>query len=550
MKFHNIVPLLAALAALPLNVSAKEMVYEGYSSAIISKDPYTIFEELGEDQNPEHEADRCNRTLVLHGLNASIGALIGFIDAADQAGKPIDCIVASTGSSIAAAVQHVYQDPIGKSDALAKFVRETSDGPSTYYGILKPITVEKVEISQFEAAARYAYNNATLSETPFAMNLIDMKFGDTTMPAIKVPEGVIEASPLKQGFNPEAKIRVVLVGSYLDYGKSKQGKTDGSYFYIRDGEGKIVDESRTLPHDPSFKPVKEVYYTDTRTAKLLRGFKSQINRLFPNAMTAAETVVIDQGVSVGQAAMISASDPFLMKPVKLNLDPELMRSQKVYSDGYFFGGGINLNPWEVGRHITKRNGGELIMGFPGGRSPAEPEALQGAYGHRQEERMIYSVTALLALEKAKYEAVGGPDYWINLTSPDNHVYMGGDKAVGHHFTFDPVCYVLTLCSGGELMDLTELESSEYQARMDHQIAAGKYLMNEALANALKFDSQFVGHMAENFVSPNDGGLEIIAASHFDYVTYGNALQSVADKAEREEEQALKREAAKAFLDAQ
>lgn len=543
----------------PLTANSKEMVYEGYSSAIISGAD-SIFVELGEDETPELEKDRCQRTLVAHGMNASIGALIGFIDSAAKAGHPIDCLVVSTGAAIGAAVQHVFGSEFSQNEALRKYLLETSTDSSTYHGLLSQVEVSEIEVNyrmftdiytDIQEIAEYAAGQHEAPGGPRAPNLHDLALKQGgTLPSVRVRNSVHETSPLNVPFNPLAKIRVVMVGSHLDYGRTTTGHRGPSVYYKRDATGKVIDETFQFPvDDPDYKPVSEVYFTDERTAKLLEGYKSQINRLFPRAMVAERTIVLTH-IPVGQAALIAASDPFLMKPQKLK-DPNGREYQ-----GYFFGGGVNLNPWEVARHITKRNGGELIMSFPGGRSPGESEALTATFGHRQEERMIHSVTALLSLDEVKYKAVGGPDFWLNLTSPNSHYYNGGENALGFHVIVNEACFVgglfldivsLGNCDDGKLTDLTKISGEEHKRRMLAHMNASEYLMQEALANGLRYDGRFIGHIAEDFVSEADEAASFFLGSEFDWVTYGNAPSIVGERAESEEESALKRERAKSYL---
>jgi len=122
------------------------------------------------------------------------------------------------------------------------------------------------------------------------------------------------------------------------------------------------------------KVYHEAYLTDPEVAQFLTDFPSPIGQAYPESAVSLDTRVFTD-FSIGDAAIISVRDPFLLRP-------------KRHGQQYFTGGNIDLYPLELAKYL----GEEVIMTFTGGFDKFESLSINVSLGYDMNER-LRSVTS-------------------------------------------------------------------------------------------------------------------------------------------------------------
>lgn len=257
---------------------------------------------------------RYRRVMLMNGLGMQIGLHIGALAGARASGRSPDIIVGTCGGSVGAAMANRYATTEEMLQALLD--RETHQ-----------------LLLRFRLA-RHSRLDRTLGLFATSLRQKSPKYGKTIPEVyskyiLEVPH--IFSAPRFDETLEDGHLPVVILAAKARFSKAQQ-------------------RERWLEGEPLYQ---EVYFTDARTAPLLKGFDSDIYWSYPDAAVARATETI-QGARISDIVRSSIADPHLMEPHSiagqayltgaLNLFPrELLSRLAEESSAYW---GRPLNPIE------------------------------------------------------------------------------------------------------------------------------------------------------------------------------------------------------------
>lgn len=314
------------------------------------------------------------KVLVLEGQNFNTAIHVGIFDGFVENGWNPEFVVASCGGAIAAALINAIPNPEERRAFLS------SEG---FFNLLQ--TVKYRDPKMFSNLGNLI--NKTIVMTDRRSN---MRKGYRSPPPLfsgyllEVPNH-FNIEPFNQDFNPLGT-RVVIIGSKLNFGPQDVGKR--------------------VAHE---KLYQEVFFTDTETANLLRNTISPVAISFPNSAVSLYTQVITTQ-SIGTAARVSITDPYLINPAQVE-------------DTYFLGGSIDLYPLEVAYKL----GYQVAMVYPDAQDFLGQSALGSSFGF-DNNAQLRKVTGMYA------------DHWIDFSNfeslGDHHFSVVGMNVMKNKMKFN------------------------------------------------------------------------------------------------------------------
>lgn len=274
------------------------------------------------------EAKPFRKALVIAGGGLSPGVALGMIAGARAAGYEPDVIITTCGASLGASI---YSSFGNENQALA-FAKSEA-----FYRQIKGL----VKIDSWTPFPLKRKFDKFLAQP----NLLPELFDDNI---VSIPETVSGILP-REKF-PSGKTRLIVLAARAAYGPADTGRAIGVAPLI-----------------------KEVYFTDASTAVSLKGRRSAVKDIFPEARVTEGTQVMT-GVGMSQAARASISDPYYINPAKIG-------------DRYYFGGAVDLFPIELATDVAD----EVLVNFPTGLySFYEDLAIASVFGFEQSRRASYA----------------------------------------------------------------------------------------------------------------------------------------------------------------
>lgn len=277
---------------------------------------------------PAHvaQAKPFQRALVIGGGGITPGLAIGIIAGARSAGYEPDLVITTCGSSLGAALLNSFPS---SAEAL-----DYAKSPTFHQTLTRLVQID----SRFAWGLKSKFDGAIASP-----NLLPNLF---TGNILSVPESIEGILPKENFPSAAGETKFIILGARAGFGPE--------------------DTGREIGRKPLFK---EVFFTDAGTAKLLKGRRSTVKKLFPQSLLVSSTET-HTGVGMAQAARVSISDPYYINPAAIGAD-------------YYFGGAIDLFPIETALDLAD----EVLVNFPSGLySDYENLAIQSTFGFRQSDR--------------------------------------------------------------------------------------------------------------------------------------------------------------------
>lgn len=283
--------------------------------------------QLGSAQSNNMRLKKYQKAMVFSGGGFQTAMFLGMLEGAEISGHRPDVIIGACGGGMAAGIAHALQQNKDRYDFVTS--REF-----------------------FELMRRPYISNGSLYSAVYNLgSMVRKRMGLSdgpnmfAGPVMSVPQTL--GVPLYDQYFISSGMRVVILAGELE---TEQGPS-----------------GITLKSGP--KPIKQVFFTDSETARLLYGFQSAVARTFPGSFIDYETKVIT-GKTLGQAGRAGISDPYYINPM-------------VIDGKYYVTGGVDLYPIEV----AKRLGEEVTMVYPSSFDPiVESNFFAGAFGYSANAR--------------------------------------------------------------------------------------------------------------------------------------------------------------------
>lgn len=258
------------------------------------------------------------QAMIFSGKSINTALFLGMYDAATDVGKKPDLVIGACGGSIGAALVHVDSDRTSRLSYLK------SRG---FYTMLKNVALSDVDLGEF--------SQVILRERKAARQNRDANQDERPV--------------LSDWFN----FSLVHVGSDFDHLPKFDVPftSQGTATIFVSAQTQVADVDRDTETDVNNKLFKEVYFTDSKTAQLLKGIPSPVAAEFPDSALEAQTEAITPN-RVMQGVRASIADAIYIGHAEL--------------DGHsYFTGGVDLNPVPLAAALAK----EVITTYP---SPFEP----------------------------------------------------------------------------------------------------------------------------------------------------------------------------------
>jgi hypothetical protein len=262
------------------------------------------------------------RALVVSGGGVSPATVLGMIDAAKAMKWNPDVVITTCGSSIGAAIANSYRRP-GEALAFAK--------SPTFHSVMLKTNVELRNL---------VWLNRKMKDYLEKPGIPDM-FNETVL---NIPEQ-IHFLPRKN-FSNAGNMRFIITSTRARFNQEAIGS----------------------PNLPSFR---HAYFTDSETARHIRGRRSAIKRMFPESFL-ENTVDVHHNVRPEDAARGGVADPFLLNPGKINHQ-------------YYFTGASDLYPIELAQSLAK----EVLVTYPESLfEDFEDNIIKRSFGFSQNTRAL------------------------------------------------------------------------------------------------------------------------------------------------------------------
>lgn len=268
-----------------------------------------------------------NNAMVLAGGGLTPGVTLGLLAGAQAAGHKPDVVIATCGSSIGTAIANAYPNP---KDA-KEFVKSRK-----FHQYLK----QNLKLGSTSPFALGTKLNQGGSINQVAPNIFDQNL-------LEVPESLRKLLPNQSFTARPGQPRFVTVAARANFSKEDAGRglVSGALY-------------------------QQVYFTDSSTAKSLRGLPASIKRNFPQSPIDPDTDVVT-GVDMLQAARASIADPYMMNPAKIGKD-------------FYFAGAMDLFPVETAQAIACNS---TVTASSGEYSGIEDQAVEKGFGFSQTARV-------------------------------------------------------------------------------------------------------------------------------------------------------------------
>ena len=288
------------------------------------------------------------KSLVIEGQNFNTAIHIGIFDGLAENGWKPNVVIASCGGAIAAALIHVIPDPHQRRQFLFS---------EDFFSILK--------------AAQYSNPGLCHNIGNITKLLSDILTGSNYVNLFKtylleVPN--VFAAPMDQPFKP-AETHIVIIGAWLISELEREG-------YKKEQKQQKV--------------YKEVFFTDKKIASLLENWISPVAISFPDSAISLQTGIMTNQ-SVGTAARVSISDPYLINPLKIE-------------GSYFIGGAIDLYSIETAYRLAD----EVAIVYPNALSKIEYNVLNFVFGFNNNARLreVTNMYAKYWIDFSDFEELG------------------------------------------------------------------------------------------------------------------------------------------------
>lgn len=259
------------------------------------------------------EAPHFDRAMIFSGKSINTALFLGMFDAAADGGKPADLVIGACGGSIGAALVHVDSD----RESRLNFLKSRQ-----YYEMLKNVSLSKVNALEFGQVLVHERKAAKKNRDRFQKS----------------------RTVLSDWFD----FTLVHVGEDFDHLPKFDVpfSSSGTAAILVAAQTAFPVASRDQEIDVQNKLFKEVYFTDSKTAKLMQEVNSPVAKEFPDSAVELETEAMAPR-RVMQAVRASIGDAIYIGSSEL--------------DGRtYFTGAIDLNPIGVGVEMAK----EVISTYP------------------------------------------------------------------------------------------------------------------------------------------------------------------------------------------
>ena len=369
---------------------------------------FLLFPHSGQSQSlPEKPFQRA---IVLSGDSINTAFHLGMVDGAALAGKPADIVIATCGGSIAASLLAIFPSEEERINFLLS--RE-------YYESLRQIRFEQFSYSPI-GRARSESELLLAGADPFVPSIYQHG-------VIRGVENLFSGfENFSRGFEANSK-RIIVIGGRLAFNPAERAGAR-----LARGE----------------KFIREVFFTDTDTARFLQNVASFAGSIFPNSFLQSETSVVTD-YSLREAMLASIADPLLFSPI-------FVRGE------YYTSGVINMDPYNVATKLANETIGRV----------------QPLFGSMFVNRVL-SAGFGFDSNHARAIAMNNPDvdYWVD-TSSGGYPEMERDIGVG---------FFSAIWNGtpGKFLTINLGVPETYQAYVElvrRQWQAGKNLVAMALRN--------------------------------------------------------------------
>jgi hypothetical protein len=278
------------------------------------------------------------RVLVLAGGSLSTATYTSIAEHMKMYGKKPDAIIATCGSSIASVIYSSFEN---NREGQLRFLES-----STFQNLLLSARVVMTDV--FEIKKMIDPVTPKILETMFDQYILEAPTD------IRLPEAIDEF--------PTRGTRLII------------------------GAGRILFQpGRGVPNSKYL--FQETYFTDSNTAKYLRGKNSAIAKMYPNSRV-MPTIGVKTGVDPMLAARASISDPILINP-------------GIVDGSYYLTGGINLYPIEMAKELAD----EVYVTYPLKFKQYQSDIVVNSFGYS-------------ALDRQKKVSEMTGVHWIDLTGRD------------------------------------------------------------------------------------------------------------------------------------
>lgn len=240
-----------------------------------------------------------HRAIVFSGGGLNPGMFIGMMDALEDEGLGPDLVIGSCGGSVAAAIINAFPTRQERLQYLVSM---------EFYTAFASLNFKRTDVmEQILPVVAGVFADKYIGHIP------DL-YGD----AVATYDINRLAHSLQQPFSAAPdRVHAVIVAERLDFAREEIG----------------------TPMGASEKLFTETYFTDSKTAAALRGFRSPIAVAYPGSRVQTETETISD-VSLADALRGSVADPFLLTP------------GEVSGHSYLTGAG-DLWPYELAQYLAE-----------------------------------------------------------------------------------------------------------------------------------------------------------------------------------------------------